>query len=448
MNMHSRVDPAQGPKSEIWADDAPSEKAENGFRRSLYIAGGFFFLLLLLAAFVPMGAAVLGSGQVGLEGKVKRISHPTGGVIAEILVSNGERVKEGQLLMQLDDRVTGADATYSGLTVEQLLAQRARLEAERLSARRINFPAELFAQDSETARKAMADESTLFGQRLREESQLRAQLTARVTQHRQEIRGSEAQIASLRKQLTLIGPERAAVKELWDQQLVTINRMNQMERTAAELEGNIAALQARIAETRARITEAEEQAIQLSESRRVKAGTDLAQVNTALNQQRLRSVSASDQFDRSEIRSPYTGTVEKIAYSAIGDVVRPAEPIMEILPDKDLKVIEVAIDPADIDQVKVGQRSQIRFTSYNRAATPEIPGKVVYVATDRTDNPQTQTSYFTVRVALDLAAVSRERMELRSGMPADVHIETGSRSLISYFLKPMRDQLARAFNDN
>jgi HlyD family secretion protein len=329
-----------------------------------------------------------------------------------------------------------------------LIAQKARLEAEQLNSARIAFPLELTGSATASAQKAMADEANLFLQRLREESLIRSQLNTRMEQFQQEIRGSEAQIASLRRQLALIEPERASVKELWDKQLVTINRLNQMERTAAELEGNIAALGARIAESRAKITEAQEQSIQLSESRRVKAGTDLAQVNTMLNQQRLRSVAATDQHDRSEIRAPYSGTVEKIAFAAIGDVVRPAEPIMEILPEEDLMIVEVMVDPADIDQVMVGQSAKVRFTAYNRPATPETPGKVTYVATDRSDNPETKLSYYMVRITLDQAALKAEQIELRSGMPAEVHIETGSRSLLSYFFKPLRDQIARAFNDN
>jgi HlyD family type I secretion membrane fusion protein len=449
MNMLPNLNAGRG-KSQDILDGTPESDSPSsgGVRRSLLIAGGLFAVLILLASFVPMGAAVLGGGQVGLESRVKRIAHPIGGVIAEIAVKNGQHVEKDQLLMRLDDRVSGADATYSGLTVEQLLAQQARLEAERLNSGRIIFPPELLRSSNASARKAMADESSLFFQRQREEGLLRSQLSTRVEQHQQEIVGAEAQIASLRRQLSLIEPERVAVRELWDKQLVTINRLNQLERTVAELEGNIAALNARIAETRAKITEAQEQSIQLVESRRVKAGTDLSQVNTVLNQQQLRSVAASDQHDRSDIRAPYSGTVEKIAFSAIGDVIRPAEAIMEILPDEDLMIVEVMVDPADIDQVKVGQTAQARFTSYNRGTTPEILGRVTYVATDRSDNPETKTSFFMVRIALDQAALKRENMALRSGMPADVHIETGSRSLLSYFFKPLRDQLARAFNDN
>ena len=169
---------------------------------------------------------------------------------------------------------------------------------------------------------------------------------------------------------------------------------------------------------------------------------------TALNQQRVRSIAAGDQQFRSEIRAPYAGTVEKIAFAAIGDVVRPAEPIIEIVPDADQMVVEVMVNPADIDQVRAGQTARIRFTAFNLASTPEIDGKVVYVASDRSDDPQAQLSFYMVRIEIDQAQLRRERLALRSGMPAEAMIHTGNRSLLSYATKPLRDQFARAFRDN
>lgn len=426
-------------------DDTPEASSQ---RRALKIAAGLLILLFLLAAFVPIGGAVIGSGQAGVETRVKRIAHPTGGVIAMIAVTNGEHVEKGALLMRLDDRVTGAEASFSNLTVEQLLAQRARLEAERLGARAIAFPPELAGSTSASARKAMTDERQLFVTRLSEQGQLRAQLAARVMQHTQQIRGLEAQIDSLQRQRALIGPELEGVRELWGKKLVTINRLNQLERTAVDIDGNIGSLRAQIAQARARITEAQEQSIQLGETRRAQAGTELGYVNTALNDQRLRSVAASDQQDRSEIRTPYSGTVEKLAFSAVGDVVKPAEPILEIVPDHDAMVVEVAISPVDIDQVRPGLQARVHFSSFNRATTPEIPAKVIYVATDRSDNPEAKASFYMVRVQVDQAALQREGLDLRSGMPAEVYIETGNRSLLSYVTKPLRDQFMRAFRDN
>ncbi|WP_226017798.1 HlyD family type I secretion periplasmic adaptor subunit [Novosphingobium sp. FKTRR1] len=444
------ADQAKALLPHLWDDPAQKTHAATPrlLRRLLQAVVGFFGVLVVLAAIVPIGGAVIGAGQVGVESRVKRIAHPNGGVIKEILVHNGEHVEAGQLLMRLDDNVTGADAQYSNLTVEQLLAQKARLEAERLGVGGIAFPSELTGADSDTARKAMADEQHLFGMRQREEADIKAQLAARINQYQQEIKGLESQIHAMQAQRKLIEPERQGVKELWDKQLVTINRLNQLERTAVDMEGSIGSLQSQIAQTRAKITEAQEQAIQTTQTRRVQAGNDLAQVNTALNQQQMRSIAAVDGKTRSEIRAPYSGTIEKIAFSAVGDVVRPAEPIMEIVPDHDAMVVEAMVSPTDIDQVVRGLNARVRFSSFNRATTPEIPGKVVYLATDRTENAESHQSFYMVRIEVDQAAVKREGMTLRSGMPAEVYIETGNRSLISYVTKPLRDQFMRAFRDN
>lgn len=449
MNMPTTIpDAARQLLPALGEEGGDKAKAPWLLRRLLLTVGGLLLVLFILSAVVPMGGAVIGGGSVGVESRVKRIAHPTGGVISRIFVRNGEHVTKGQLLMRLDDRVTGADATYSNLTVEQLLAQRARLEAERLGTGQILFPAQLMTSANPSARKAMADEARLFTIRQTEEAGLRAQLAARVLQYNEEIHGLEAQMSAIKQQRKLIEPERQGVKDLWDKQLVTINRLNQLERTAVDLDGNVGSLMAQIAQARARITEAQQQSIQLGQTRRVQAGTDLAQINTALNQQQLRSVAASDQQDRSEIRAPYTGTIEKIAFAAIGDVVRPAEPIMEIVPDRDVMVVEAMISPTDIDQVMKGQIARVRFSSFNRATTPEIPGKVTYVATDRSENPEARQSFFMVRIEVDQAAVLKEGLALRSGMPTEVYIETGERSLLSYVTKPIVDQFMRSFRDN
>lgn len=442
MNLPARTDlPA------IW-QEPPTARAQFDLRRALRWGGGLMALLFVLAAFVPIGGAVIGMGKIGVESRVKRIAHPFGGVIAEILVANGEHVDKGQLLLRLDDKVTGADATYSSLTVEQLLAQKARLEAERMGAATIRFPAELAGAGSDSARKAMADEERLFRTRISEQAQLRAQLVSRIDQLNNQIVSYKAQIDSLQRQSVLIEPERQAVKELYDQDLVTIGRLNQMERTAADLDGRIASLNAQIAQTHGQIAETRERIIQLGETRRVEAGSDLARILTALNEQRVRSISAGDQQNRSEIRAPYSGTVEKIAFAAIGDVVRPAEAILEIVPDADEMVVEVSISPSDVDQVQVGQQARVHFSSFNRAATPELDGKVIYVATDRTEDQQQGSAWYMVRIQLDQAQVRREELKLTSGMPADVFIHTGNRSMLSYITKPLRDQFARAFRDN
>ena len=420
-----------------------------GLRRKLsttFAAIGVLALLFLVAlVLIPIGGAVVGQGTVGAESRVKRVAHPVGGVVSDILVANGDRVRRGQVLIRLDDTVTGADADLSGLTVDQLLAQRARLEAERLGAGAIRFPAELVNSRDPGARQAIADERRLFALRRGESGGIVSQLSARVTQYQRQIDGYQAQIAALRQQQALLKPERDGVRELWEKDLVTINRLNQLERSSADLTGSIASLQADIAQAQARITEARQQIIQVGQTRRSDAGGELATLNSTLNQQQVRSVSAVDTQGRSVIRAPADGTVDKLTVSAVGDVVRPAEPILEIVPAKDTLVVEANVSPADIDQVVDGQPVRIRFSAFSAATTPEYDGRVTFVAPERTRDEATGASFYSVRVAIDRRT---GELPLRPGMPAEVFIQTGERSMISYITKPIRDQFARAFRDS
>ncbi|MDF0543261.1 HlyD family type I secretion periplasmic adaptor subunit [Sphingobium sp. H39-3-25] len=418
-------------------------------RLTLILSLALFAGVSLAATVVPIGSAVVGSGQLGVESRVKRVAHPLGGTIAQILVSNGQHVRKGQLLIRLDDKVSGTDATLSSLSVDQLLARRARLEAEQMGLGSISFPASLTSRKDPAATKVMADEQRMFAMRRQEQAGMIAQLNARISQYGQQITGYGAQIESLRQQSTLIAPEREGVRQLYEKKLVTINRLNQLERTAADLTGNIGALRAQQAQAQAHISETREQIIQMGQTRRTEAGTELASVNEQLNQQQVRSVSAMDAQHRTMIRAPYDGVVEKMAFVSVGDVIRPAEAIMEIVPDKDRLIVEGAIGPGDVDQVHADQSARIRLSALGATVTPEITGKVVYIAAERVTEPETQRSYFPVRIAIDPSQLSKkDAATLKSGMPAEIFIETGSRTMISYITKPLQDQFARAFRDN
>ena len=408
-----------------------------------------FLGLGALAAFVPLGGAVIGSGQVGVKSLVKQVTHPFGGVVSEILVTNGQRVTKGQILIRLDDRVTGTDAALSALSVDQLLAQQARLEAERIDAPGINFPAALAQRNTEGARRAMADEKTLFQIRATEFANYKGQLNAKVMQHQQEIAAYNQQISALQQQAALLVPERDGLRDLWEKKLVTIGRLNQLERAAVDVQGRIGSLRANIAQSQAQIAEARQQMLQLAQTRRAEAGQRLADVNAALNQQQMRRISAVDTQDRIQIRAPHDGVVDKLSVTTIGGVIRPAEVLMAIVPDKDRLLVEGMISPADVDQVHTGLPARIRFTSLNSTATPEIPGKVTFVAAERTTDREAKQTYYAVRVEVDEKALQAEKdIRLKPGMPAEIFIETSTRSMLSYLTKPLRDQFARAFRDN
>lgn len=427
---------------------SPEVTLDQRLRRARIAMAVLVFGLGGAAAFVPIGGAVVASGQIGVESHVKRVAHPVGGTIAEIYVQNGDHVDRGTPLLRLDDTVSGNDAELSALSVDQLMAQKARLEAEQLGAATITFPPALANRTDAAAVKAMENERKMFAIRQGEQGGLRAQLSARIAQYQQQIAGFQSQIAASRQQMALIRPEREGIQSLYEKGLVTLNRKNQLDRQEVDYQGSVASLQTQIAQTQARITEAREQLIQLGQTRRSDAGTQLASVNAALNQQQQRSVQAGDLQNRSLIRAPHAGIVDKLAFATIGDVVKPGEPILEIVPDGDRKVIEVLVAPSDIDQIAVGQPARIRLSAYSTAATPEVTGKVIQVAADRSVDPESKRAFYAARVSIDPADMKRiSDLKLIPGMPAEVFIATGSRSMLSYVTKPLRDQFARAFRD-
>lgn len=424
-----------------------SERLARTKRLSLMWIAAFLVILLLGATVVQVGGAVVGQGQLGVETRVKQITHPSGGVVKAILVRDGQKVEKGQLLLQLENAVSGTNATLTGETVEHLLAQHARLSVEAAGGNTLKFPPELLANANPSAQAAIASEQQLFQIRQVERASTRSQLQQRVQQQAEQIRSYEAQILALQKQKTLIEPERKGVKDLWDKGLVTINRLNQLERTAVDFDGTIASLRAQIAQTRAHIAETRQQMIAAEQTARSEAGAQLEQVNLALNDQQVKSASATDQFKRSEIRAPYAGTIDKLVVTTVGGVIDPSKTLMEIIPTSDALLVEGTISPADIDRVHVGQNARVRLTAFSAPTTPEIPGKVEFVSADKATNPTTGASFYRVHIRMDKAEIAKQQVELKPGMPTELFISTGDRSLISYIFKPLRDQFERAFRD-
>jgi HlyD family secretion protein len=440
------------PVAEIDAETGlvnPEEALRRYLRIGLITVGVLVFGLFGLAAIVNISGAVIATGQISVESQVKKIAHPTGGVIAEIYVRDGRRVKAGDALMRLDTTVAGVSASVSEEGLVQLLARRARLEAERDGRPSPIFPPQLVNSRDPAARVAMAEELRLF--RLKREARLglHAQLMDRIRQSEQQIGGYQSQISANSQQTQLIKPELEGVRGLWEKKLVTINKLNSLERTAVELDASSAALTANIAQTRSRISEIRQQAIQLDQEARSQAGAELAEVITALNDQQVRKVSTGDTFDRSIIRAPQSGIVDKLAFSTIGGVVPPAETIMEIVPDTDQMVVEARISPADVDQVRIGQGAVVRFSAFNLQTTPELNGRVAHVSAEAATDERQGFTYYKVRLEVDQNEMRRlGGLKLVPGMPVEAFIQTGERSFLSYITKPLRDQLNRSFRQD
>ena len=425
-----------------------AQRAKGKIRIAMIAVAVLVFGFLLAAATVPIGGAVIGMGRVGVESKVKRIAHPTGGVIAEIMVSDGDEVKAGDILMRLDTSVSAVNAEFSERSVEQLLAQRARLEAEREMRGGMSIDSELRRTADPSARAAIAAERRQLALNRSERASLRAQLSDRINQFQNQIEGYRAQISAKEQQKRLIAEELVGLRELREKGYATLRQVNEVERAAVGLDGTIGELQSEIARAQANISESRQQIISIDQQARAQAGEELSGVETALNQQRMQRAQAADDFERSVIRAPQDGIVDKLAYTTIGDVVRPAEPIMQIVPTADDLLIEAAISPDQVDQVRVGQNARVRFSAFSVNETPEYLGTVTYVSAELALDGDGNPSYYRVRVELDaVPMVGGRQLELVPGMPAEVFIETGSRSMLSYATKPLRDQFARAFRD-
>ncbi len=428
------------------------EDPATGLRRNLRVGmiavAVLVFGLFGMASLVQITGAVIGYGEVSVESNVKKIAHPTGGVIAQIFVKDGDRVRAGQPLMRLDTTVLGVNASSSGEGLDQILAARARLTAERDGRGTITYPVELLAGTDGTSRAAIAEENRLF--HLRQEARMgqQSQISERIRQTREQISSYNAQIAASRRQSQLIAPERASVRELWDKNLITISRVNQLERTAVDLEGGAASLQAQVAQMRAKIAELRQSSIQLDQDARSQAGVELADLTTRLNDQQVRKVAAGDAYDRSIVRAPYSGVIDKLAFTTIGGVVPPAETIVEIVPDTDRLTVEAKINTADIDQLHLGQPAMLRFTAFNQQTTPQLKGKLRHIAAERTTDERSGSSYYKVRLEVDEGEMKRlGTLKLVPGMPVDAFIQSGDRSLLSYITKPLRDQFQRSFRE-
>lgn len=417
---------------------------------------------MLMVAFVTVGiggwaatfqlsGAVIGQGVVVVDSSVKKVQHATGGVVSEVRVRDGDRVKAGDVLIRLDQTQTLANATIVATSVDELLARQARLEAERDNANEVAFPAQLLNRAKEAnseAARAVAAEKKLFDLRRQARSGQKAQLKERSAQLQDEIKGYAGQAQAKQKEVDLVHQELDGVRTLYQKNLIPITRLTALERDAARLEGERSQLTGMIAQAKGKISEIELQIIQVDEDLRSEVGKDLIETRSKLSELAERKIAAMDQLDRVDIRAPQSGRVHELSVHTVGGVIAPGEQIMLIVPDADVLAVEVKIAPRDIDQVYVGQTAAMRFTAFNQKATPEIDGEVSIVSADLMQEPRTGASYYTARIVLKPEQLARlGQAKVVPGMPVDVFIKTPGRTALSYLTKPLWDQAQRAMKE-
>ena len=412
--------------------------------RALLVVGGLAGGWMTL---VPLSGAVVVPGNLVVQSNVKTIQHPTGGVVAQIPVHNGMRVNAGDLLLRLDATQAQASLQVVSKQLDEVRAKSARLVAERDGLPRPAIPPEMSGRlDDNNVKTLLASEASLFRARVTARESQKELLKSKVSQLGEEIVGLEAQVASKAKQLELITGELTGVQELFDKRLVPIARLTALQRESARIEGERGQLISTIAETKTKVDEAKLQMVRLDQDVRTEVVKDLGEAQGKEAELSERSVAARDVLERIEMRAPTSGVIHQLNAHTIGGVIRAGDAVMEVVPDSDDLQIEARLQPNDIDQVRKGQQAFVRFSAFNQRVTPQLIGQVSYVSPDTTRDQQTSTSYFTVRIMLPEEERRRlAGLQLSSGMPAEVFMQTGSRTMLSYLFKPILDQFQRAF---
>jgi HlyD family secretion protein len=401
----------------------------------------------VLGARTELSGAVIAAGSLVVESNVKKVAHPTGGTVGELLVHEGSQVSEGDILVHLDETIAKSNLATIVQNQWEQSARGARLEAERDGEAQVLFPDNLLAAARDPAvAHIVAGERKLFA--LRREALLgqKKQLNERVAQLGDEIRGLTEQSEAKGEEIRLVQQELEGVRELWDKKLIPITRLTQLERDAARLKGERGQLIASTAQARGRISELQVQILQIDQNFRSDVAKELADVRAKSDELRERRVAAQDLLHKLDIRAPQNGVVQDLSVHARGSVIGAGEQIMLVVPQADTLVVDVRIPAQDIDQVRLGQAATLRFPNFNQRTTPELDGSVIRIAADVSKDDKTGGSYYLARIRMSGQRVDPD-LRFVPGMPVDVFVHTDQRTLMSYLVKPLMDQASRAFRE-
>ena len=458
-----------------------------GFVTLAVLGGGLFGW----GALATIAGAVIAVGQVEVETRDQVVEHIDGGTVEAVLVRNGDRVEAGEVLVRLDATRLVSEAAILEAELAELVARRNRLEAEFRDVDEIAWDAELsaMAERDPSVREILDGQRRLFEARRSSRAGQAAQLAERIGQTRRQIAGLEAQAEAVKRQSGFIARELGAMRGLFEQGLTELHRLMELEREAARLDGQGGDIAARTAGARGRIAELEILVLQIGATRIEEAEAGAREAQARENQVRERLAGVRERLGRMEVRAPVAGEVVAMTVFALGEVVRPGEPILKIVPaDTDL-VVRARLEPIHVDQVWPGQEAVLLFSAFPARTTPAFAGRVLRVSADAAHDERTGLEWYEVEVRMGAAieaqaetgvgawmasAVSAvagwlpvrsgDRAEadgadgeaaprhasdlaLAPGMPVEVHLRTGERSPLSYLAKPLTDYFSRSLRE-
>lgn len=433
-------------------DDDP--RLEIGF--GLAVAFGFFVVLLGSAAVIPLDAAAYAPGQVAVATHRQTIQHKEGGVVRRVDVHEGQYVHAGDTLVEL----VGADVVAVQKTlafqVIGLKSQRARLQAEQAGASVITWPTEfsqLTGDEAAEARKAMAVQQAEFNTRSSALASHKAVLRQRISELSEEVQGYQRQIDAAAEQQKLTSDELTDVKSLADKGYAPMSQVRSLQRNQADLGGRRGQYTAQIAQSRQQSGELQLQILQVDADDREQIAKDLRDVEFQLNDAQPRLNAAEDQLQRTQVRSPVSGTVVGLTVFTVGGVVAPGQKLMDVIPDKSQLIIDARVSPQDVEGLAIGQKTEVRLGAERNRDLPILTGVLTELSADSLANEKTGDPYFAAQITIPpdqlalLKAAKVSEVDLRPGLPAQVIVPTAKRTALQYLFDPLTKTLWRSFRE-
>ncbi|MFW6027352.1 MAG: HlyD family type I secretion periplasmic adaptor subunit [bacterium] len=455
---------APAPAAADGGDSAPGAEEPSGAEPPMSaptnprpaIVGGLIVLAVTFggfgtwAAVAQLSSAVVAQGTVKVLSNRKKVQHLEGGIVKKIFVEDGDTVKEGEVLLQMDETQAVARAEIINARYYTELATIARLKAERDDAGEIVFPRALEERRDEPAiAEVLEGQEKLFEARrdtLQGELEL---LEERVGQLQEEVRGLRSEVSARSRQIKLIRDELEGLRDLFEKGYAPRTRLRALEREEARLHGERGAQKARIARARRMMGETRMKIMQTRQAYRERVVTQLREHQGELMDLQERKQAADVWLTRTDVRATATGVVVGLNVHAEGQVLQPGETILEIVPSEDMLIVEAPVRPIDRDDVLVGLSADVAFTGFSRRTTPRLKGEVTYISADSMVDEKTGTSYYVARIAVFDEEVKRlGGRKLQPGMPADVFIKTGARTPLNYLLKPLTESFSHAWRES
>ncbi len=419
---------------------------------------GLISIAILLGGFgiwatqTQISGAIIAAGQLEVDQNRQVVQHPDGGVVSDILVREGDIVSAGDPLIRLDAERLQSDLAVTNAQLYEVMARMARLTAERDDIAKIEFDAALVTagQENSEISSLMTGQERLLAARLDSEASTKDQLVKRRAQISDQITGIVAQQTSLTTQLGLIEQELASQQDLLNRGLAQASRVLALQREQANLAGRAGELAASKAQAEGRITETDIEILRLSTTRREEAITRLRDLQFQRLELSEASRTTQAQLDRLDLRAPSSGVVYGMTVFADRSVIRPAEPVLYLVPQDRPLVIAAQIDPIHIDKIFVGQDVTVRFSALDQRRTPELIGRVQQVSADAFEDDRSATRFYRAEIVLKEGEAERlpNDIALIPGMPAETFIRTADRTPLAYLVKPLSDYFSKAFRED